>query len=97
MSGSKLVAALCAALLVAAVVDATTASANEYVRYYGVPSKPIRINHGRTRIGAVYVGGVFNDGGGTIIAPTKTGGIWVGHVPPRQPAFQGALRGGFRR
>ncbi len=98
MSGWKLVTALCAASLVAAVMDAAPASAgNKYVSY-GVPtgSKPIRINHGKTRIGAVYQGGIFNDGGGTIYAPLKNGGIYVKHVPPREPVLQGGLRGGVR-
>jgi len=46
------------------------------------------ISHGRTHIGTSYLGGIFNDGGGFEISPTKDGGVAILHVPPREPAFQ---------
>ena len=43
--------------------------------------------HGRTHIGTVYLGGIFSDGGGIEISPTKDGGLVIKHIPPRSPAF----------
>ena len=45
--------------------------------------------HGKTHIGTVYLGGVFDDGGGIEISPTKDGGIVVIHIPPSSPVFEG--------
>jgi hypothetical protein len=33
----------------------------------------------------VYIGGIFNDGGGTIIVPDRTGRVSIKHVPPYSP------------
>jgi hypothetical protein len=45
--------------------------------------------HGKTHIGTVYLSGVFNDGGGIEISPTKDGGTVIIHIPPSSPVFQG--------
>ncbi len=45
-------------------------------------------SHGRTHIGTVYLGGIFSDGGGIEISPTRSGGFVVKRIPPRQPAFE---------
>jgi hypothetical protein len=44
-------------------------------------------SHGRTHIGTVYQGGIFNDGGGTTITPTRNGGIIVKKIPPWGPKY----------
>jgi len=48
----------------------------------------IQKGHGRTHIGTVYLGGIFSDGGGIEISPTKSGGFVIKRIPPRQPAFE---------
>jgi len=45
----------------------------------------IALGHGKTHIGSIFLGGIFDDGGGIIISPTKFGGVVVTHVPPREP------------
>jgi hypothetical protein len=44
--------------------------------------------HGKTHIGTVYLGGIFSDGGGLEISPTKDGGWVLKRIPPRQPVFE---------
>ncbi len=44
--------------------------------------------HGRTHIGTIYLGGIFNDGPGIELSPTKHGGWVIKRIPPRQPAFE---------
>ena len=48
----------------------------------------IRKPHGRTHIGTIYIGGIFNDGPGIAMSPTKHGGWVIKRIPPRQPAFE---------
>ena len=52
------------------------------------PKKVPNPSHGRTHIGTVYLGGIFVDGGGIEISPTRHGGFVVKRIPPRQPAFE---------
>ena len=42
---------------------------------------------GKTPIGATYVGGILNDGGGVIIFPGKDGKLHVKVIPPSAPVF----------
>ena len=67
--------------LVALTVVGTLASAQASPR---IPK-----GHGKTPIGAQYLGGVFNDGGGPIIIPTKNGGFVRRVVPPLEPVMPG--------
>jgi hypothetical protein len=50
----------------------------------GIP-KP---GHGKRHIGTVYLGGIFVDGGGIEITPTRDGGWVIKHVPPWEPVFE---------
>ena len=50
----------------------------------GIP-KP---SHGKRHIGTVYLGGIFVDGGGIEITPTRDGGWVIKHVPPMEPVFE---------
>ncbi len=45
-------------------------------------------SHGKRHIGTVYLGGIFVDGGGIEIIPTRGGGWVIKHVPPLEPAFE---------
>ena len=42
---------------------------------------------GKTPIGGVYLGGVFNDGGGIIIFPGNDGNLHIKIIPPSAPVF----------
>ncbi|MFL9958996.1 hypothetical protein PQR65_36965 [Paraburkholderia nemoris] len=52
---------------------------------YAMKGPKIPSSHGRTHIGALFLGGIFDDGGGIIISPTKYGGLVLAHIPPREP------------
>jgi hypothetical protein len=43
--------------------------------------------HGRTHIGSIFLFGIFSDGPGLILSPTKNGGIVVVRIPPREPVM----------
>ncbi|HLZ04894.1 MAG TPA: hypothetical protein VKR55_22425 [Bradyrhizobium sp.] len=42
-------------------------------------------NRNKGKTPRVYVGGIFNDGGGTIITPDRTGRVSIKQVPPYSP------------
>lgn len=53
-----------------------------------MPNPRIPKSHGKTHIGTVYLGGVFDDGGGIEISPTKDGGVVIIRIPPSAPVFE---------